>query len=192
MIKTRRKITVGAFSLAALVGNVGCMDLMMFGASQAIAHNRSQKNKAVDNAQAVQIEALRREVERLKNGEYQEEAYHQQNYIVPSKKELELMQRSATIENTKEGLVDMRLSAYIGISPMVLCYTVKIPNDSLRGADVLWMDNGRPISRGISGQWTLNMPGKHEIEALIALKDNEIYKTSKTVTILERLNIGNN
>ncbi|MCH8854016.1 MAG: prolyl oligopeptidase family serine peptidase, partial [Planctomycetes bacterium] len=45
----------------------------------------------------------------------------------------------------------IRLSAHIGISPMLMSYTVHIPSEMRKGAEVLWIDNGEPITRGSSG-----------------------------------------
>jgi len=81
----------------------------------------------------------------------------------------------------------VRLSATIGISPMLLSYTVHIPPEMLKDADVLWLDNGEPISHGISGQKSLSKSGQHKIEVLVVTKDNQEYRTHKKVTVLERL-----
>ncbi len=87
--------------------------------------------------------------------------------------------------------LNIRLSAYIGISPMLVSYTVQMPAHLRDGADVLWIDNGEPMSRGISGQKSLNTPGQHKIEVLVVGKDNREYRSSKTVTVLERLSLDN-
>ena len=81
----------------------------------------------------------------------------------------------------------VRLSAYIGISPMLLSYTVQMPKNMLAGADILWMDNGQPVSHGISGQRSLVQPGQHKLEVLVVTQNNSEYRASKTVTVLERL-----
>ena len=83
----------------------------------------------------------------------------------------------------------IRLSAHIGISPMLMSYTVQIPPEMRKGADILWIDNGEPMSRGISGQKTLTKPGRHKVEVLVVTKDNREYRASKTVTVLERLSL---
>ena len=83
----------------------------------------------------------------------------------------------------------VRLSAHIGISPMLMSYTVHIPMEMRKGADVLWIDNGEPISRGISGQRTLAAPGQHKIEVLVVTQDNREFRATKTVTVLERLSL---
>ena len=83
----------------------------------------------------------------------------------------------------------IRLSAHIGISPMLMSYTVQIPLDMRKDADILWIDNGEPMSRGISGQKTLTEPGRHKVEVLVVTKDHREYRASKTVTVLERLSL---
>ncbi len=83
----------------------------------------------------------------------------------------------------------IRLSAHIGISPMPMSYTVQIPPAMRKGADILWIDNGEPMSRGISGQKILIEPGQHKVEVLVVTKDNREYRASKTVTVLERLSL---
>lgn len=83
----------------------------------------------------------------------------------------------------------IRLSAHIGISPMLMSYTVHIPSEMRKGAEVLWIDNGEPISRGISGQKTLAQPGQHKIEVLVVTRDNREFRARKTVTVLERLSV---
>ncbi|MCG3137103.1 MAG: hypothetical protein HJJLKODD_00946 [Phycisphaerae bacterium] len=85
--------------------------------------------------------------------------------------------------------LNVKLSAYIGISPMLISYTVQMPAELMKDADVLWMDNGQPISRGISGQKSLVEPGQHRLEVLVVASDNKEYRASKTVTVLERLAI---
>ncbi len=83
----------------------------------------------------------------------------------------------------------IRLSAHIGISPMPMSYTVQIPPEMKKDADILWIDNGEPMSRGISGQKILTRPGQHKVEVLVVTKDNREYRASKTVTVLERLSL---
>ena len=83
----------------------------------------------------------------------------------------------------------IRLSAHIGISPMLMSYTVQIPLGMREDAEILWIDNGEPMSRGISGQKTLTKPGRHKVEVLVVTKDNREYRASKTVTVLERLSL---
>ncbi len=72
---------------------------------------------------------------------------------------------------------------------MLMSYTVQIPLEMRKGADILWIDNGEPMSRGISGQKTLTEPGRHKVEVLVVTKDNREYRASKTVTVLERLSL---
>jgi len=99
-----------------------------------------------------------------------------------------------TVQHPKADTLEplsIRLSSYIGISPMVLSYTVQMPPALRKGADVLWIDNGQPISRGVSGQKTLVKPGQHKIEVLVVAKDRREYRSSRTVTVLERLALDN-
>ena len=70
---------------------------------------------------------------------------------------------------------------------MLMSYTVHIPPTMRKGADVLWIDNGEPISKGISGQKTLVEPGQHKIEVLVVTEDNREFRANKTITVLERL-----
>ena len=72
---------------------------------------------------------------------------------------------------------------------MLMSYTVQIPAAMRKGADILWIDNGEPMSRGISGQKTLIEPGQHKVEVLVVTKNNREYRASKTVTVLERLSL---
>jgi len=81
----------------------------------------------------------------------------------------------------------VRLSAYIGIAPMLVSYTVQIPSAMTGGSRVVWYDNGQPISEGISGQKSLTTPGQHRIEAIITTRDNSEVRAVKTVTVLDRL-----
>ena len=83
----------------------------------------------------------------------------------------------------------IRLSAHIGISPMLMVYTVQIPLGMRKDADILWMDNGEPMPGGISGQKILIEPGRHKVEVLVVTKDNREYRASETVTVLERLSL---
>lgn len=86
--------------------------------------------------------------------------------------------------------LSIRLSAHIGISPMLISYTVQMPPQIRKDAEVVWLDNGQPISRGISGQKTLIEPGQHRIEALVSTPDAREYRAGNTVTVLERLSLG--
>jgi predicted esterase len=83
----------------------------------------------------------------------------------------------------------VRLSAYIGISPMRVSYTVQLPPDVLEGARVVWTDNGEPISEGVSGQRSLVTAGQHRLEVRVVARDAREFLGSKTVTVLDRLTI---
>lgn len=100
--------------------------------------------------------------------------------------------KSKPIRRTSEIAInplEVRVSAYIGISPMLISYTVQLPSDLRENSDVLWLDNGRPISHGISGQKSLGEPGRHKIEVWVVADDNREYRAAKTVTVLERLSL---
>jgi predicted esterase len=91
----------------------------------------------------------------------------------------------------KKDVITVRVSAYIGISPMLISYTVQMPKKMLQDVEVLWLDNGEPISHGISGQKSLVGPGQHKIEALVVTKDRSEYRAARTVTVLDRLSFEN-
>jgi len=194
----KRKASVGAIGLASLVGNAGCVDVMLWGAGQAISHHRSQKNKAVDNRQAAEISKLRWELNELKaqqgQGNMQQDQRNSVQYPVLSEDYIAKFEDLGAVEDQEyqQGPLNMQLSAHIGISPMKLGYRVEVPDNLLRGADVLWIYDGEPLSRGFSGQRELTIPGRHKIEVLVVSKDNDIYGTSKIVTVLERLELKDN
>ncbi len=81
----------------------------------------------------------------------------------------------------------LRLSAHIGFSPMLLSYTVQIPTEMRKDADISWIDNGEPMSVGISGQKTLIEPGQHKVEVLVVTREHQEYRAGGIVTVLERL-----
>ncbi len=112
---------------------------------------------------------------------------------LPAQKQTNTRKRTTRSDPKKKAAdlqpLGIRLSAHIGISPMPMSYTVQIPPEMKKGADILWIDNGQPMSRGISGQKILTEPGQHKVEVLVVTRDNREYRASKTVTVLERLSL---
>ena len=81
----------------------------------------------------------------------------------------------------------VRLSSTIGLSPLLVSYSVSGPAGLLNGAFFLWTDNGEPISNGINGQKFLTEPGTHRIDVLVTTADGREYRAGQTVTVLERV-----
>ncbi len=83
--------------------------------------------------------------------------------------------------------VRIRLSSTIGVAPLVISYSVVLP-DRLRGkAYFLWTDNGEPVSNGINGQLFLTSAGEHKIEVLVTTEDGQEYRAGRKVTVIERI-----
>lgn len=84
--------------------------------------------------------------------------------------------------------VGVRLSSTIGISPLLVSYSVAPMPRGLKG-DVyfLWTDNGEPMSNARNGQKLLTKPGTHRIEVLVATGDGREYRAHADVTVLERI-----
>ena len=83
--------------------------------------------------------------------------------------------------------VRVRLSSTIGIAPLVVSYSVALPDRLRRRAYFLWTDNDEPISNGINGQLYLTTAGEHNIEVLVTTEDGQEYRAGRTVTVLERI-----
>jgi hypothetical protein len=81
----------------------------------------------------------------------------------------------------------VRLSTSIGISPLLVSFTVEMPKALKKGADFLWTDNGIPICNDIQGQKILMEPGRHRIGVLVITQDNQELRASSDVTVFERL-----
>jgi predicted esterase len=86
-----------------------------------------------------------------------------------------------------ESPVRIRLSSTIGIAPLMVSYSAALRDDISRKAYYLWMDNGEPISNGVNGQTFLTKPGEHQIEVLVTTEDGLEYRSSRMVTVLERI-----
>jgi hypothetical protein len=67
-----------------------------------------------------------------------------------------------------------------------------MPAEYLRGADILWTDNGMPIGNGPSGQKVLTHAGDHRISALVVTKGDQEYRANTTVTVLAPLTRNQN
>ena len=83
--------------------------------------------------------------------------------------------------------VRVRLSSTIGIAPLVVSYSVALPDRLRRKAYFLWTDNNEPISNGINGQLYLTTAGEHTIQVLVTTEDGQEYRAGRTVTVLERI-----
>lgn len=83
--------------------------------------------------------------------------------------------------------VRVRLSSTIGIAPLVVSYSVALPDHLRRDAYYLWTDNDVPISNGINGQLFLADPGEHKIEVLVTTEDGQEHRAGRKVTVLERI-----
>ena len=84
--------------------------------------------------------------------------------------------------------VRVRLSSTIGISPLLVSFSVATMPAAMRhGAFFLWTDNGEPISNGVNGQKFLVDPGQHRLEVLVTTANGQELRASQTVTVLERI-----
>lgn len=84
------------------------------------------------------------------------------------------------------GTVGIDLSSTIGLSPLMVGYSVNLPRDQLRGADILWTDNGEPFSQSPSGQRLLTKAGDHEIGVLVVTSKGMELRQTKKVTVYPR------
>ena len=64
-------------------------------------------------------------------------------------------------------VVRIRLSSTIGVAPLLVSYSASMPQAILRGASVLWTDNGEPISNGLNGQRVFGDPGEHRVGVMV-------------------------
>ncbi|MCP4590224.1 MAG: prolyl oligopeptidase family serine peptidase [bacterium] len=83
--------------------------------------------------------------------------------------------------------VRVRLRPTIGISPLLVSYSVVVPDDIRGKAYYLWTDNGEPISNGLNGQLFLTAPGEHRIEVSVTTEDGQEFRTGRTVTVVKRI-----
>ncbi len=87
---------------------------------------------------------------------------------------------------TKAKPVTIRLSGpSIGRAPYWLSYRVELPRSLTQGADFLWMDNGVWIGDEPTGMKILETAGRHEITVLMVAKNNEEFRGSAVVDVLE-------
>jgi dienelactone hydrolase len=73
----------------------------------------------------------------------------------------------------------------IGRAPHWIGYGVDLPPGTTQGADFLWMDNGVWIGDEARGVKILETPGRHEITVLMVGKNNEEYRGSAVVEVLD-------
>ncbi len=73
----------------------------------------------------------------------------------------------------------------VGSAPYYLSYAVDLPEDLLRGADLLWKDNGVWIGDAPRGKKILDSPGVHRITVLLVTRDNKEYRGMATVRVLD-------
>ena len=92
------------------------------------------------------------------------------------------------IADEKPSLTDarirIRVSSSVGVSPMMVSYSALMPDHLTKGASLLWLDNGIPISNGLNGQKVFREPGDHTLEVQITTPDGSRYVTSRTLTVL--------
>jgi len=73
----------------------------------------------------------------------------------------------------------------IGKAPYWINYSIELPRKVTKGADFLWLDNGVWLTDDPSATKVYETPGRHEITVLIVTKNNEEYRGSATVAVLE-------
>jgi hypothetical protein len=89
-------------------------------------------------------------------------------------------------QQTKGKPVVIKLSGpAIGRAPHWIGYSVDLPPGATQGADFLWMDNGVWIGDEARGVKILETPGRHEITVLMVGKNNEEYRGSAVVEVLD-------
>ena len=84
------------------------------------------------------------------------------------------------------GPLRLRVSATIGVTPLLVSYSAALPGDLRRGASALWIENGEPFSSGLTGQKVFTKPGEHRLEALVTTADGKEYRAARTITVIER------
>lgn len=83
-------------------------------------------------------------------------------------------------------VVRIRLSSTIGVAPLLVSYSASMPQTILRGASVLWTDNGEPISNGMNGQRVFSDPGEHALGVMVTSRDGKEYRATRVISVLER------
>jgi hypothetical protein len=73
----------------------------------------------------------------------------------------------------------------VGSAPYYLSYAVDLPRDVLRGADLLWKDNGVWMGDAPLGAKIIESPGVHRITLLLVSRDNKEYRGMATVHVLD-------
>jgi len=86
--------------------------------------------------------------------------------------------------------VRIRASSTIGVAPLLVSYSVVAPAALARGASALWLANGEPISNGLNGQRYFRHPGDHRLEVLLTAADGTEYRSTRTITVIERAGTG--
>jgi len=81
----------------------------------------------------------------------------------------------------------VRLSAAVGVTPLWVSFSAELADELRKGASILWMQNGRPISTAMSGSCVLRDIGEHRLEALIITADDREIRLGETITVLPKL-----
>ncbi len=82
------------------------------------------------------------------------------------------------------GNVLVRVSPTAGIAPLRVVYWAVLPAAIGKGADLLWTDNGEPMSNGAHGQKVFTRIGDHLVELLVTTPTGTEYRASQTVTVV--------
>ncbi|MEE9294693.1 MAG: PHB depolymerase family esterase [Phycisphaerae bacterium] len=86
-----------------------------------------------------------------------------------------------------EGPVRIRLSTTIGVAPLLVGYSALLPKSIRKDAHLLWTDQGEPLSNGLHGQKVFTEPGDHSLELLVTTPNGTEYRSSRTITVIERV-----
>ncbi len=73
----------------------------------------------------------------------------------------------------------------VGSAPYFLRYSVDLPPEMLRGADLLWKDNGVWMGDAPRGHRIIESPGDHSITVLLVTRDNKEYRGMVTVHVFD-------
>ncbi len=88
-------------------------------------------------------------------------------------------------EPASDNPIRVRVSSTIGISPLLVSYSVApLPADLGDEAYFLWTDNGEPMSNAVNGQKLFSAAGGHRLEVLITTSDGREFRAGETVTVL--------
>lgn len=87
----------------------------------------------------------------------------------------------------RSNMVQIRVTAAIGIEPLHLGFAAECPASWRESADFLWTLNGKPIGRGINGQQTLASAGEHELGLLVVTRNSQEHRATMKIRVLPRL-----